>query len=119
MKYLSFKYKEGDWGLQEVIDHQKHEIKTGFFEIKIVRTPNVSVPVSHSPLVCKGEDYRHCIYAMAYGRWGSRMCFYRNPNFPDSEEGFEQAVKHYNSLLLEFQKMKGQASPKRWPMFKN
>ena len=116
MDYLSFKYREGEDGLQEVIERLRFQTKTGIFEIKLVRTPNVRRIKSTSPIVFEGEDYSHYVYAGFTKRCGY---LWINPcRFPDSKEGIEEAKKKFNSLLLEFHKMKNQASPKRWNMFK-
>lgn len=119
MNYLSFKYREGDFGFQEVVECLKFKTKTGDFQIKLVRAPNYHRPVSTNPIVFEGKDFRHCVYAMHSGGYGSKTYFSRNSDFPDSAEGFEQAKSLFDSLLLEFHKMKDQASPKRWRMFAN
>lgn len=117
MEYRSYKYTEGSFGLQEVIECLRFKTKTGLFQIKMVRTPNCHRIVSENPLVMEGQDYRHIVYA-SHSNYGKMYFNYGRPCFPDSPEGFEAAKGLFDSLLLEFHKMKGQASPKRWPMFK-
>jgi hypothetical protein len=118
MQYSYIKYKEGDHALQEVIEHLQFKTKIGMFSIKLCRTPNSNKILSYNPLIVEGEEYRHRIYAYYVRKPGCHICWADNPSFPDTQEGFDAALKLFQSQLDQYHKMKDH-SPKRWAMFKS
>jgi hypothetical protein len=124
IEYLSYERKEGDFGLQEVVKDYTKEVfdrdeQYQLQSLKIVRTANTTKFTSFKPLVAVGEDYFHRVNfnvrvkGSGQTYWGSF-----SKQFPDTQEGLNDAEKYKDHVILEYNKNKIH-HPKKWSIFKN
>lgn len=117
IEYGTFERREGSYGLQEVVKDyipRKH-IKNHFDMdyLKIVRTPNCHKLVDGKII---GEDYRHHVHfvILVNRGYGIGKTYYGPwKNFPDNQEGLNQAEEYADKVMREYDKMKSH-HPKRW-----
>lgn len=116
MGYLSIERLEGSYNLQEVVkDYIPRKHTVNYYDLnylKIVRTPNCHKLVG-SEIV--GEDYSHYVYfwISVNQSLGLGKSYHGGKKFPDSQEGYMEAEKYADHILLEYHKNKHQ-HPKKW-----
>lgn len=117
IEYGTFERKEGDFGLQEVVkDYIPRKRVRNYYDmsyLKIVRTPN-SCKLVNSKII--GVDYKHHVYFCVLVNRGYGIGkTYLGPwvNFPDNQEGLNEAEKYADHVLLEYSRNKWH-HPKKW-----